>query len=158
MKRILTLVAVLAMLMLAQGCKSSPAELLDLSTGPEYVGDYLEVSDVLRIGHALDTAETRQPVQWENPATGYQCSMMVFNSDAAMGTATRTFTVLTIAPDGNAEVLNLSGKSSTRNVWNIVALKPASPVGKASRMTLAASPVPEASLTGKIFNGFMVQE
>ncbi len=73
------------------------------------------------------------PVKWENQATGYQFCMMVFSGDAAMGTRTRKFSVLSIQPSGDAEVLNLIGTSSTKNEWRIVAEAPASSVGKASR-------------------------
>lgn len=156
MKKIFPLVAVL-LLLFAAGCKKNPNAIIELPEEPEYAGAYLETSDVRHIGHALDTAPSRQPVKWENPATGYQFSMMVFNTDSIKGTTTRTFTVLTIEPSGYAEVLNLIGKSSKKNEWRIVAEAPASYVGKAARMNLEESEVPNASLSsGEHFKGFMV--
>ena len=113
--------------------------------------------DVRHIGHALNTAPTRMPVKWENTETGYQFSLMVFSSDAAMGTATRKFTVLTIEPSGEAEILNLVGTSTKKNVWHIVAETPAAYVGKAARMELAETPIPDATLSSnQRFTGFIV--
>lgn len=159
MKQTLIALAATALLLLTFGCKKNPKAIIEFPTGPEYIGTYLDNSDVRRIGHALNTAKTRQTVQWENPDTDYQFSMMVFTTDSAVGTTTREFTVLTIAPDRTAEVLNLIGTSSARNIWNIVAEAPAAVVGKASRMELASSPVPEVTISsGQEFNGFIVQE
>ncbi|QJB55562.1 hypothetical protein [Pseudodesulfovibrio sp. zrk46] len=158
MKQLIVTMAV-ALLLLLPGCKKNPRAIIDLPTGPEYVGEYLQTSDVLRIGHALDTIPTRATVQWENMDTGYQYSMMIFSSDSAMGTTTRQFSVLSINSERDGEVLNLIGTSTKKNIWNIVAESSASPVGKAARMQLEATPVPHASLSsGKDFHGFMVEE
>jgi len=150
-------IIIIAVMLTALGCKKNPHSIIQLPEEPEYVGEYLQTPDVRRIGHALDTAPTRATIQWENADTGYQFSMMVFESDSAMGTTTRHFSVFSINQERDGEVLNLIGTSSEKNVWNIVADTPAAPVGKAARMTLAASPTPEASLSsGKNFHGFMV--
>lgn len=165
MKRHLSVLVLSALLILAFGCRRNPNAFIQLPQETEYVGSYLEISDVLRIGHALDTVPTRTTIQWENETTGYQFSMMVFTSNTAtetveetqVDTATRKFSVLTITRTGDAEVLNLMGTSSKKNIWNIVAESSAAAVGKAVRMTLAATPVPEATLSsGTRFNGFMV--
>lgn len=158
MKKIITLTITVLML-LTLGCKKNPNAVIELPSEPEYIGLYLENADVRRIGHALNTAPTRQTIQWENPTTQYQFSMMVFSTDAVVGTTTREFTILSIAPDQTAEVLNLIGTSSVKNTWHIVAEAPASIVGKAKRMQLTASPVPNVSTSsGQNFQGFMVQE
>ncbi|MEF2231737.1 MAG: hypothetical protein V3571_12470 [Pseudodesulfovibrio sp.] len=146
-----------AALLLVAGCKKNPACIIPLPEFAEYAGEYLEVSDVLRIGHALDRTAPRVPVQWENGDTGYQYSMMIFSSDSARGETVSRFTVLAIEPSGDAEVLALLGRSSRPGEWNIVAEAPASPVGKAARMTLAATPVPDASLRSDHFDGFEVE-
>lgn len=156
MKYCLTIAACL-FLAFAFGCKKNPHCVIQLPVGPEYVGSYLKQSDVRRIGHALGSIAARTPVKWENGSTGYQFSMMIFTSDKALGTTTRNFSVLAIQPSGDAEVLNLVGSSDKKNVWRIVAEGPASQVGKAARMNIAATPVPKASLSsGADFNGFMV--
>jgi len=159
MKRLIAILAATLLIMLTVGCKKNPNAFIELPESPEYVGAYLEITDVQHIGHALDTAATRMPVKWENTATGYQCAFMVFTTDAAMGTTTRKFTVLTIEPSGYAEVLNLIGTSSKKNEWRIVAETPASHVGKAARMDLADTQVPKATLSsGQHFKGFMVAD
>lgn len=155
----LILIAAATLILLALGCRKNPNAIIQLPSEPEFVGQYLETQDVLRIGHALNTAPTRQTIQWANPNTDYQYSMMVFTTDSIKSTTSRKFTILAIAPDNDAEVLNLIGTSSEKNIWNIVAETPASPVGKASRMKLTDSPIPEASLaSGTSFGGFIVQE
>ena len=150
--------AVCFLLLLLAGCKTNPNCIIPLPESEEFVGQYLEKSDVLRIGHALSVVAPRTPVQWENPDSGYQFSMMVFSSDSAGGAAVSRFTVLAIEPDGKAEVLALLGRSTQPGVWNIVAEAPASSVGKASRMTLEPSPVPKASMSSDQFNGFVVEK
>lgn len=155
----ITIAFMVSFLLLFVGCKKNPNAIIELPSEPVYIGLYLENADVRRIGHALNTAPTRQTVQWENPTTQYQFSMMVFTTDASVGTTTREFTILSIAPDRTAEVLNLIGISSEKNTWHIVAEAPASVVGKAARMQLAASPVPDVSTSsGQNFQGFMVRE
>jgi len=157
MKRLIIILAAILIIMLAASCKKNPNAAIELPEGPEYVGAYLKSTDVRHIGHALDTAATRLPVKWENMDTGYQYSMMVFTTDAAKGTTTRNFTVLSIETSGQAEVLDLIGTSSKRNEWRIVAKAPAAYVGKAARMNLAAAPAPKATLSsGQNFKGFMV--
>lgn len=156
--KILMSVILVAMALVA-GCKKNPDFIIDFPEDPEYVGQYLEASDVSRIAYALDTAPTRGRVQWESPTTGYQYSMMIFSSQEDAGVTSRSFTVLAIAASGNAEVLNLSGTSKEERIWNIVATKPASDVGKVGRMSLESTPVPEAHLlSGPVFNGFIVVE
>ena len=150
--------AACVLLLLLAGCKTNPKCIIPLPESTEYVGQYLEKSDVLRIGHALSNVPPRTPVKWENPDTGYQYSMMIFSSNSAGGAALSRFTVLAIEPDGQAEVLALLGRSSERGVWSIVAESSASPVGKASRMDLQSSPVPKASMASERFNGFVVEE
>jgi hypothetical protein len=157
MKQMTTILAATLLLLMITGCQKNLNSFIELPEEPEYIGAYLETSDVQYIGHALDTAATRMPVKWENTATGYQFSFMVFTSDTAMGTTTREFTVLTIEPSGYAEVLNLIGTSSKKNTWSIVAETPASYVGKAARMNLGNAHTPEATISsGKYFKGFMV--
>lgn len=157
MKQNIHIAVTIALFLCLAGCRANPKAIIDIPYETEFVGTYLETTDVQRIGHALDTAPTRATVQWENLNTGYQYSMMVFASDAAMGTTTRSFSVLSIDQSRDAEVLNLIGTSSEKNIWHIVAEAPASRVGKAARMTLAQSPVPEASVSsGSDFNGFVV--
>jgi len=157
MKQLIAILAATLLAVVVTGCKNNPAAFLELPGGPEYVGEYLEPGDVRHIGHALNTAPTRMPVKWENTETGYQFSLMVFSSDAAMGTATRKFTVLTIEPSGEAEILNLVGTSTKKNVWHIVAETPAAYVGKAARMELAETPIPDATLSSnQRFTGFIV--
>jgi len=159
MKQHILIFAALAVFLLAFGCKRNPDFIIPLPEEAEYVGEYLQSSDVRRIGHALDTAPTRGTVQWENLETGYQFSMMVFSSDRAMGKTTRQFSVLTINNDRDGEVLNLIGTSTEKNVWKIVAESSAAPVGKAARMQLEVTPTPVASLSsGKKFPGFMVEK
>lgn len=159
MKRMLTLAVMAALIIVATGCRKNPKAIIELPTGPEFAGEYLDTADVRRIGYALNTAADRQTVQWENPVSKYQFSMMVFSSNSAVGTTTRKFTVLTIDPASTAEVLNLIGTSSKRNTWNIVAEAPAVVVGKAVRMQLVATPTPEADLSSEGgFNGFIVVE
>lgn len=157
MKHHLVLAACVLSILLA-GCKANPDCLIQLPEGPEYVGEYLRKSDVLRMGHALSTVPPRAPVKWENPDSGYQYSMMIFSTDSAGGAAVSRFTVLCIEPSGQAEILALIGRSTQRGVWNIVAEAPASSVGKASRMELEPTPVPKASMTSDRFTGFMVEE
>ncbi|WP_319470423.1 hypothetical protein [uncultured Pseudodesulfovibrio sp.] len=159
MKRTAIIFAAVALVLFAAGCKRNPNAIIELPQGPEYVGEYLAASDVHRIGHALDSVPSRTPVKWENRETGYQFSMMVFAADSAMGTTTRKFSILSIRPSGDAEVLDLVGTSSKKNEWRIVAEGPASAVGKAVRMQLAATPDPEAShSSGANFKGFMVEQ
>jgi len=158
MKKTLILIAV-AVLLVAAGCKTNPQAIIDLPLGPEYVGEYLDVTDVRHIGYALDAAPDRTPVQWENPATGYQFSMMVFSANRADGVTSRKFTVLSIEPSGDAEVLNLIGESSKKKEWTIVAEGPASFVGKAARMPLGDTPAPAGKVnSGQNFKGFIVSE
>ena len=116
MKRLVLMLAIAMLIMLAGGCKNNPNAFIQFPQGPEYVGAYLETTDVRHIGYALNTAATRTPVKWENRESGYQYSLMVFTTDAAMGTTTRKFTILTIEPSGYAEVLNLIGRSEERRV------------------------------------------
>jgi len=167
MKRHIFILAAIALTLFVTGCKKNPISIITLPEEPKYIGEYMETSDVRRIGHALDTAPTRSTIQWENGDTGFQYSMMVFTTEmvtqtenaVTTKTATRKFTVLSIAPTGNAQVLNLVGRSSQDNVWRIVAEAPASSVGKAVRMDLTATPTPEASLSsGTNFHGFMVAQ
>ncbi|MEF2230079.1 MAG: hypothetical protein V3571_04055 [Pseudodesulfovibrio sp.] len=158
MKHRLVLFLCCAALLLAAGCKKNPSCIIPLPEFTQYAGEYLQVSDVLRIGHALDRTAPRVPVQWENGETGYQYSMMIFSSDQAGGETVSRFTVLSIEPSGEAEVLALLGRSARPGVWNIVAEKPASAVGKAARMDLAATPVPKASLKSDHFEGFVVEQ
>lgn len=152
------ILACCALLLMNLGaCRKNPNSAIPLPQFIEYTGTYMDTSDILRIGHALDTVETRKTVQWENGETGYQYSMMVFSSDAAMGKRTRTFSVLAISPDRDGEVLNLVGHSSKAKTWTILAESLASPVGKAVRMNLKPTPAPNASLTsGAEFRGFQV--
>lgn len=151
------LISIALLLLIGAGCRKNPNSAIPLPQFIEYTGTYMDTSDVLRMGHALDTAPTRGTVQWENLQTGYQYSMMIFSSDAAMGTTTRTFSVLAISPQQDGEVLNLVGRSTKNRVWAIVAEAPASPVGKAARMELDQTPAPDATLiSGHEFNGFQV--
>ena len=152
------LLAVCVLLSLLAGCKTNPNCIIPLPESTEYVGEYLEKSDVLRIGHALTTVGPRVPVKWENPDSGYQYSMMIFSSDSAGGAAVSRFTVLSIEPDGAAEVLALLGRSTEPGVWNITAESSASPVGRAARMELEPSPVPKASMSSEQFIGFVVEK
>lgn len=157
MKIKIWLIATVALFVLATGCKKNPNSIIGLPEEVVHVGSYMDISDVQRIGHALNNAATRQTVQWENDETGYQYSMMVFTTRQRGETVSREFTVLTIAPMRDAEVLNLVGSSSEDDVWVIEAEGPAAAVGKAARMELAASPVPDVSLSsGKKFNGFQI--
>lgn len=157
MKRLLIILPAIMLIVLAVGCKKNPIAIIEFTEGPEYVGTYIETTDVQHIGYALNTAPTRVPVKWENPNSGYQYSLMVFSSDAGIGTTTRNFTILTIEPSGYAEVLNLIGSSSEKNTWNIVAETPASYVGKAARMNLPATPAPKATHSNdQHFPGFML--
>lgn len=146
------------LLFLLAGCKTNPNCVIPLPEGTEYVGQYLEKGDVLRIGHALSTVPPRTPVKWENFDTGYQYSMMIFTSDSAGGATMSRFTVLAIDPDAQAEILPLLGRSAEPGVWNIVAESSASAVGKAARMKLEPSPVPRASMSSQEFVGFMVEK
>jgi len=155
MKRYALFLTACALLVCLAACKRNTATILPMPD--EYVGEYLETSDVLRIGAALDRTAPRIPVKWENPATGYQFSMMIFSSDSAKGATTSRFSVLAIQPSGQAELLALLGRSKKKGVWNIVAESPASPVGKAQRMQLAPTPMPEATLNSDHFSGFMVE-
>ena len=158
MKRLALILAAL-LIMLALGCKKNPNAFIEFPVGPEYIGTYIETTDIQHIGHALNTAATRTPVKWENQESGYQYSLMVFTTDAAMGTTTRKFTVLTIEPSGYAEILNLIGTSTQKNTWEIVAEAPASYVGKAVRMDLASTPAPKATHSNnEHFPGFMVAD
>lgn len=158
MKRILLAVAVLLVLT-SMGCKRNPKFIIPIPYDPIYVGEYLQIADVYRIAHALDTAPTRSTVQWENEETGYQYSMMVFSADTALGKTTRSFSILSIQPSGDAEVLNLIGTSETKNEWNISAQSPASSVGKAVRMDLPVTPNPVATRSSESeFIGFIVVE
>lgn len=123
-----------------------------------YAGGYMDATDVQRIGHALDTAATRSPVQWENPVSGYQYSLMVFATGRTTEGMIRRFSILAIQPSGEAELLDLVGRSSTRNIWRIVAESPPSPVGKAARMVLETTPVPAAKISsGNAFKGFVIK-
>ncbi len=159
MKQSIIALVALSILLLAFGCKKNPRAIIELPSDPEFVGEYLEMQDVRRIGHALNNAPVRQTIQWENPNTHYQFSMMVFTANKDKAGATRDFTVLTIAPDSTAEVLNLIGTSTKKNIWLIVAETPASVVGQAVRMELTGSPVPDVSISsGSDFHGFMVQD
>ena len=142
--------------LLLAACKKNPDCIIPLPDFTEYAGAYMEVGDVLRIGQALDRTPPREPVQWENTDTGYQYSMMIFSSDKGAGETVSRFTVLAIEPSGDAEVLPLIGRSAKPGVWKIVAEGPASSVGKAARMTLAPSPLPEASMGADHFDGFVV--
>lgn len=153
-------VTIVALVLSLVACSATEVEaLMDLSSSPQYVAKYLDVTDVRRIGHALDTAPTREPVQWENGATGYQFSLMVFSTGKTNSGMIRRFSVLAIQPSGQAELLNLIGRSPKKNEWHIVAEAPAAPVGKAARMNLASTSVPKASTSsGKTFSGFMVAE
>ena len=157
MKRLMTIFAAIMLITLISGCKKNPNAFIQFPEGPEYVGTYIDTTDIRHIGYALNTAATRVPVKWENPTNGYQYSLMVFTTDAAMGTTTRKFTILTIEPSGDAEVLNLIGTSKQKNIWNIVAETPASSVGKAARMDLAKAPTPKATHSHtQDFPGFML--
>lgn len=150
--------AVCVLMLLPAACKSNPRSIIQLPEGPEYVGEYLKKSDVLRIGQALNNVAPRTPVKWENGDTGYQYSMMIFSSDSADGTSLSRFTVLAIEPSGDAEVLALLGRSEEPGVWNIVAEASASRVGRAARMELEPTPVPKASMSSEHFVGFMVEK
>lgn len=159
MKRYLILLC-LALALLA-GCHKNPArELMDkLSTEPRYVGAYLQIDDVLRVGHGLDTAEDDAPVKWENRDTGYQYSMIVFDTVRTGLTTTRGFSLLSIDQAGQGEVLNLRGVSTGDRIWSMVATKPASAIGTVGRMDLPPTPSPRASLTSdREFQGFVVEE
>ncbi len=138
------------------GCKVNPKSIISLPSGPDYVGSYLHDTDVRHIAHALNSLPTRHTVQWENRTTGYQYSMMVFESDKSMGLITRQFTVLAINRDSDGEVLNLVGRSSGKNTWEIVADGPAAPVGKVTRMELPDTSVPAASISSGDFYGFAI--
>ncbi|MDD3313870.1 hypothetical protein [Pseudodesulfovibrio sp.] len=155
MKQYVPLMAACVLLLCLGACKRNAATILPMPD--EYVGEYLETSDVLRIGAALDRTAPRIPVKWENPETGYQFSMMVFSSDSAKGATTSRFSVLAIEPSGQAELLALLGRSSKKGVWHIVAESSASPVGKAQRMRLDPTPMPEATLNTDHFSGFLVE-
>lgn len=140
-------------------CPTQSRALLSFDQEPAYVGDYLDMTDVQRIGHALDTAATRTPVQWENGRTGYQYSLMVFTTGETSDGTIRRFSILAIEPSGKAELLELVGRSEKKSVWRIEAEIPASPVGTAARMQLEQTPVPAASTSsGDRFKGFMIME
>ncbi|WP_419785920.1 hypothetical protein [Pseudodesulfovibrio sp.] len=136
-------------------CKRNEATILPMPD--EYVGEYLQTSDVIRIGVALDRTPPRVPVKWENPDTGYQFSMMIFSLDGAKGAVASHFSVLAIQPSGDAEVLSLLGRSEKKGVWHIVAESSASSVGKAQRMKLVPTPMPNATLNSDQFSGFLVE-
>ncbi len=163
MKHHIFLITAIAFILLAVGCKKNPHAIIEIPDEAEYVGGYLDTSDVRRIGQALNSAPTRATVQWENEATGYQYSMMIFTTKSvpqinAKPQIRRDFTVLSIAPARDAEVLDLIGTSSAKNTWSIVAETSAAQVGKATRMNLTATPEPDVSLSsGDNFNGFMVE-
>ena len=164
MKRHFFILIALAAILLVTGCRKNPRSIIEIPDEAEYVGEYLDTSDVRRIGQALNSAPTRATVQWENEVTGYQFSMMIFTTKSvpqmnhAMPQIRRDFTVLSIAPARDAEVLDLIGTSSAKNTWSIVAETSAAQVGKATRMNLTATPEPDVSLSsGDNFNGFMVE-
>lgn len=156
---ILTALAATLLCLLAWGCKKNEKFIIPLPQGPEYVGEYMETSDVLRIGHALNTLATRMTVKWENPKTGYQFSMIIFSSDSAKGKTTRAFTVLTIGPDNQGETLDLKGVSDKAKHWRIVAVAPAASIGTVARMPMEETPVPDATTSsGQNFQGFIVAD
>lgn len=149
---------ILACILALAAVALAPSRAAGLGQQVHYVGEYLDVTDVQRIGHALDTAATRTPVQWENARTGYQYSLMVFTTGRTNEGMVRRFSVLAIEPSGQAELLELVGRSASRNVWHIVAESPSSPVGKAARMTLDQTPVPAArTSSGGSFKGFVIE-
>lgn len=158
MKR-LTMILTAALLVLTAGCRLNPKAPIQLPLGPEYAGEYLEVADVQRIGHALDTIPEYTPVQWENHRTGYQYSMTVFRTRNGSKATTRTFSVLSIQPSGAAEELSLVGVSETAREWHIFAKTPGTMVGTAVRMQLAETPTPRAQISsGHDFPGFIVRQ
>jgi hypothetical protein len=156
MKHLATILTLLALTLLPAGCKQVALDALDLG-GPEYVGHYMQDDDVRHLAHALDTAPARTPVKWENTATGYQYSMMVFASDEAAGITTRTVSVLAIEPSGDAEVMDLVCTSESARRWRIVAKAPAAFVGRAARMELEPATAPAGVRTSdEAFKGFVV--
>lgn len=139
-------------------CKH-PLENVDLNPGPEYAGSWLTQPDVLRIGRALSATPDRTPVHWDNAKTGYQYSMTIFETRAAQEDQVREFTVLSTAPDGTAEVLNLRGASHSKGEWKITADSLSKVVGKASKLKLAKTETPKGTVSsGDHFPGFMVVE
>lgn len=155
MKKLLACLIVILSLL---GCRH-PLEKVDLHPGPEYAGEWLTQPDVLRIAGALSTMPDRMPVHWDNTGTGYQYSMTVFKTANGGKQTVREFTVLSTAPDGTAEVLNLRGESHAKGEWNITADTPAKVVGKACRLNVAASDTPKGTVkSGSRFPGFMVVE
>ncbi|MFH1913182.1 MAG: hypothetical protein ABIK45_02765 [Pseudomonadota bacterium] len=156
MKRFAAAMAVLVLALIPAGCKQATLDALNMS-GPKYVGGYMSDHDVRHLAHALDTAPVRSPVKWENLDTGYQYSMMVFDSDEAAGITTRKVSVLAIEPSGDAEVLDLICISESARKWRIVAKAPAAFVGRAARMELEPASAPAGVRTSdEEFRGFVV--
>ncbi|GAB7022331.1 hypothetical protein [Salidesulfovibrio brasiliensis] len=153
-----TLLVSLTIILSLLGCRH-PLEKVDLHPGPEYAGEWLTQPDVLRIAGALTAMPDRTPAHWDNTDTGYQYSMTVFKTANGNKETVREFTVLSTAPDGTAEVLNLRGASSARGEWNITADTPSKVVGKACRLNVDASETPKGTVgSGEGFPGFMVVE
>ncbi|WP_285905855.1 hypothetical protein [Pseudodesulfovibrio pelocollis] len=158
MKRFAAVLAVLLLALIPAGCKQAALDVLNMG-GPKYVGGYMSDNDVRHLAHALDTAPARTPVKWENLDTGYQFSLMVFDSDEAAGITTRSVSVLAIEPSGDAEVLDLICTSESARKWRIVAKAPASFVGRAARMELEPGQVPAGVRTSDDeFRGFVVAQ
>ena len=154
------LVLACAALILLPGCKKNSSPLSSFfGFGEDHAGEYLERADVLRIAQGLTSAPDQIPLQWENPDTGYQYSMLIQKTESAEETTTRDFTVLSIRTDRQAELLTLSAQSQSRGQWAIMALKPGVVVGHAARMELPSSPDPAGTLASKDeFPGFPIRD
>ncbi|MUM76579.1 hypothetical protein GKC30_02900 [Pseudodesulfovibrio sp. F-1] len=158
MKQFAAALAMLVLVLFAGGCKQAALDVLNLG-GPKYVGGYMSDDDVRHLAHALDTAPARTPVKWENLDTGYQFSMMIFDSDEAAGITTRSVSVLAIEPSGDAEVIDLLCTSESARKWRIVAKAPAAFVGRAARMELEPAQAPAGVRTSDdAFRGFVVAQ
>ncbi len=130
--------------------KITPSDLFQES----HTATYMDWHDVRRVAHTLHTAKDRQCVKWQNPVTGYQYSAFVFSSSGANGARQREITLLTRAPSGTGESLDLIGKTNGDGVWQVFARKPATRVGKVSAEQIK----PDTSAKGddKAFSGYPI--
>lgn len=152
------MLVLLVALTLVGGCRHS-MDASAVSDAPRFAGSWLTRSDALRIASALGHAPDRTPVHWDNDQTGYQYSMTVFRTMDEQAGEKRIFSILSTAPDGTAQVLDLRGISYEPGRWDISAERLSEVVGKASRLKLAGSRSPRGSVSGDgPFPGFPVIE
>lgn len=144
-------IALLCMLCACAACrKISPTDLFQESR----TATYMDWHDAKRVARALHTAGDRQCVKWENPATGYQYSAFVFRTTEQEGVREREVTLLTRAPSGAGESLDLIGRSNGDGVWHVFARKPAAPVGTVGAENVAADPREQDD--GREFDGYPI--